>query len=328
MQPLISIIVPVYNGENFIGNCIDSILEQTIPELQIIVVDDGSTDSTLKILKGFAEKDSRIEVIHQSNGGVSNARNTGLAAVKAEWVVFIDADDTIENNYCLSILNAAQKLEVDVLIARPYANSCEDLYYLEEVDELKQSCLAFDEESFPFNIDAPWGKIFRMDVIRENCISFPENLTRSEDAFFCLQFYEGAKKIGVLNQFGYNHIERKESLCRRYFAGSIETLEKILFENYRWVMDRHPNDKKYLQALWYRVLPGIVECENLYFFHINNVNSKLRKAKEYHEMLKKEMIWQAICELKIANVKNIKYKVRLFIYKKHLGWMFILFKGR
>lgn len=100
MQPLISIIIPVFNGERFVRKCIESTLIQTLSELQIIIVDDGSDDRTLEILNKLAAEDKRIMVIHQDNGGVSKARNVGLQAVAAEWVLFVDADDTIAPDYC------------------------------------------------------------------------------------------------------------------------------------------------------------------------------------------------------------------------------------
>ena len=104
MKPIVSIVIPVFNGEAFIKNCITSVINQTIQELQIIVVDDGSKDNTLQILRAFENEDERIEVIHQDNAGVSAARNAGLQSVQSEWVLFVDADDTIMPEY-LSLIH-------------------------------------------------------------------------------------------------------------------------------------------------------------------------------------------------------------------------------
>lgn len=325
MHPAVSVIVPVYNGEKFIKKCVESIAVQTIKELQIIVVDDGSQDRTLEIMHGLKTQDCRITLIHQENAGVSKARNVGLQAVQAEWVVFVDSDDTIAENYCESLLRTACSLQADVVIARQRTDECGDSFILNEHDKLIQACLAYDEVSYLFNIDAPWGKIFRYKLIADYHLSFPEKLTRSEDAFFCLQFYEKAKRIGVLNRFGYYHSEREGSLCRSFAQNAPEILENVLTENSRWVEKNHDGEQDYMKALWYRVLPGIVECERTYFLH-SNFHGRL--AIEYQKFLKQKMISCAIRNLKLSDVNNRSYKIRLLFYKLHMGWMFILLKRK
>ena len=136
MNPIVSIVIPVFNGEKFIKDCIESVMAQTVKELQIIVVDDGSEDHTLSILRVLESEDERIEVIHQNNAGVSAARNTGLQAVRAEWVLFVDADDKIEPDYCSSLLDAAYCLHTDVVIARQLLEGQPRYYLLQEKEKL------------------------------------------------------------------------------------------------------------------------------------------------------------------------------------------------
>lgn len=325
MQPLISIIIPVFNGEEFVENCIESVTKQTLKEVQIIIIDDGSADHTLDILNKLAAKDKRITVIHQDNGGVAKARNVGLQAVTAEWVLFVDADDTIAPDYCASMLEAASFLEADVVIAHPYIEEQPQNDILQGKEKLIQACLSYDEMSYPFNIDAPWGKIFRYRVIYERHICFPEKLIRSEDAFFCLQFYENAEKIGILNQFGYCHTERTGSLCRSFMKNAPKILENVLCENYQWVMKNHSSEKKYMSALWYRALPGIVECEKSFFLHPDFSGNLVT---EYRKFLKQTMVNLAIHRLKFSDVKSKQYRLRLVMYKLHLGWLFIMTKKK
>lgn len=325
MQPLISIIIPVFNGEEFVEKCVDSVLTQTLKELQIIIIDDGSTDHTLEIINKLAAKDKRITVIHQDNMGVSKARNIGLCAVASEWILFVDADDTIAPEYCDSMLKAATFLEADVVIAHPYIEGEPQNDILQEKEKLIQACLSYDEMSYPFNIDAPWGKIFRRQIIDDHHICFPKKLIRSEDAFFCLQFYEVASKIGILNKFGYCHSEREGSLCRSFMKNAPEILENILHENHQWVMKKHPDEKKYVSAMWYRVLPGIVECEKSFFLHSEFSGDLVR---EYQHFLKQSLVNQAIHSLKFRDVKSKQYWLRLLFYKLHLGGVFILIKEK
>lgn len=325
MKPIVSIVIPVFNGEAFIKNCITSVINQTIRELQVIVVDDGSKDNTLQILRTLESEDDRIEVIHQDNAGVSVARNVGLQAVQSEWVLFVDADDTIMPDYCASMLDVVNCLNVDVVIACPSSDDQQYCYLLQEKEQMVQACLSYSESGYRFNVDAPWGKMFRFRVIGEHHIRFPEELTRSEDAFFCLQFYEMAAGIGILNQFGYVHTEREGSICRSFAPNAPETLERILRVNQQWVKMHHPDEESYWNALWYRVLPGIVECERNFFLH-SNFSGVL--GYEYQKMLRHPMIHQAIHGLKLSNMPTKQYKFRLLLYKMHLGWLFIIMKRK
>lgn len=325
MRPEVSIIIPVYNGEKFIHNCIKSVVSQTLKELQIIVVDDGSKDNTLKILKSFDAEDERITIIHQENSGVSKARNTGLQVVCGKWIIFIDSDDNVAPDYCSTMVNAAERLNADVVIAHEHKQDVADIYVLNEKDKLIQACLSYDEMSYPFNIDAPWGKIFRSSIIQKNQIIFPEELTRSEDAFFCLRFYEAAEKIGIFNKFGYFHAEREGSLCRCFAPDAPQTLEKVLSVNYQWVMKNHAHEKSYIKALWYRVLPGIVECERMYFLHPDFSGSLL---SEYQGLLNQNMVSRAIHSLKLSDIESKQYKIRLLFYKLRLGRIFISVKKK
>lgn len=327
MNPKISIIIPVYNGEAFIEKCMKSILMQTMQELQIIVVDDGSTDHTYEILRKMAVDDTRIEIIHQKNCGVAKARNKGLSSARGEWIMFVDSDDTIDNDYCASMFEAANMLNVDVLIS--YSGLGEKkIDLLEERKKLILASLSYDEASFTFNIDAPWGKLFRNSVLQKKHIKFPEKLTRSEDALFCASVYENVDDIGTMNRSGYIHNKREGSLCRSFSPNGMKMLELILSENQKWILAHHPFERDYFRALWYRVLPGIVECETSYFLHYKNTNSCSKNAIEYQRFLRQKKVREAIRKLKISEIENRQYRIRLCFYKLSLGWLFIMIKRK
>ena len=113
MEDLISVIVPIYNVEKYINRCIDSIIEQTYTNLEIILVDDGSTDNSGSICDEYAKKDNRIKVIHKENGGVSSARNVGLDTAIGQYITFVDSDDYIEKKYCEILLKTLKKQKAD-----------------------------------------------------------------------------------------------------------------------------------------------------------------------------------------------------------------------
>src|SRR5690606_27273688 len=107
MMPKVSVIIPVYNAEKYLRECIDSVLAQTFDDFELLLINDGSTDGSGKICDEYAQKDARVKVFHKENGGVSSARNLGLDNAKGEWITFIDSDDWIGENYfyCLTLNN-------------------------------------------------------------------------------------------------------------------------------------------------------------------------------------------------------------------------------
>lgn len=327
MEQIVSVIVPVYNCKPYLPKCIESILNQTYPHLQLILVDDGSNDGSGEICDTYA-KDPRVFVQHQINGGVSKARNAGLDAATGDWILFVDSDDNVERDYCQRMLDASVKCHADAVIARPFVKTQPEVYQYtaEQVDQLKQACLAYDETRFNYNIDGPWGKLFRRSLIEKHSIRFPEVLSRSEDAYFCATVYEHSADICCLNWFGYVHVEREGSLCRRFAPESPEMLERILRENQRWVQKYHPGEDAYEKALWYRVLPGIDECEKLCFLHEANPNSRWMRMKEYQSFLNRGLTYQAIRKLRRKDISKRQYRIRLWFYKLRLGWLFMLIK--
>ena len=325
MELVISVIVPVYNSEKYLSVCMDSILGQTYQQLQIIAIDDGSKDKSLQILNDYAKRDGRILVVHQENKGVGAARNVGIEHATGDWIIFIDSDDRIEPEYCWKMLNAAVNLKAEIVIANPLTHE-ENLFTNEQKEKLICSCLAFDETLFSYNIDAPWGKIFYAKLLKTNSIIFPEDLKRSEDAYFCMDSYYWAKNIGYTNCSGYHYLVRNDSLSKSYHMDAQDILEKILEINYRWVQMNGKYNPNFEKALWFRVMPGIVECENYYFLHEKYKANKFCKSKEYSNFLKQSMVRKAIKELKIKDIRKRQYKIRLIFYKMNLGKLFLKIK--
>lgn len=330
MMKAVSVIVPVYNCKDYLSQCIESILGQSYSDLQVILVDDGSTDGSGEICDAFAAQDQRVVTIHQPNGGVSRARNSGLELATGNWILFVDSDDYVEPDYCRRMLDAALRCGADAVIARPTGEQLPEThnYDAAEIDLLKRTCLAYDEAQFDYNIDGPWGKLFSRKIVEDNQIRFPEMLARSEDAYFCATVYEHASNICCLNWFGYCHVEREGSLCRRFASDAPEMLEQILTENQKWVQRYHPGEVAYQAALWHRVLPGIDECEKLYFLHEANKETAWKKAESYNQFIRSGIIKQAIRVLKLKDVTKRQYRVRLALYKLNLGWLFLLLKTR
>lgn len=207
-QTRLSIIVPVYNVEKYLPGCLDSILKQEAADLEIILVDDGSTDHSGSICDEYARKDDRIQVIHQPNGGVSAARNAGLARISGRWVTFIDADDRISDHYYDTICAAMGDCDLAVFSSvieitdagRTLNHTLKDVVFSDresieqEVLKLK-SCKELDYWDF---YGYPWNKVFKTEIIRKYGISFPEKVKFREDDVFTTTYLRYVRSLRLI----------------------------------------------------------------------------------------------------------------------------------
>lgn len=178
-NPLISIIVPVYNAEQYLKECLDSICQQTFTDFELILINDGSTDASGRICDEFAWKDPRIRVFHEHNGGVSVARNIGLDNTKGEWIAFIDADDRLLPKALDHLYNATISIDVDIVLAG--SNMLVDgkiiPYYVYKPLQSSEVLKYIDQQAL-------WGYLIRARVIHDNNIRFISGLAYSEDIVF------------------------------------------------------------------------------------------------------------------------------------------------
>ena len=196
---MISIIVPIYNCRNYIHRCIDSILKQDIGDLELILVDDGSTDGSGELCDELAEFCHQIHVIHQPNAGVSSARNAGMDMAKGEFIAFVDGDDWLPEQGLRDLVNAADE-SADLYMGSVLllGTSQEPRYlYLKEKsitpDIAVKEMVSFDPTGSVMS--GVWGKIFKSSVIRRNNIRFDENLKNGEDGFFILDYLSCIDRI-------------------------------------------------------------------------------------------------------------------------------------
>lgn len=207
---LISVIVPVYNVEQYLSRCLESILAQSYSNLEIILVDDGSTDSSSSICDQVATRDQRITVIHKKNGGLSDARNEGLRIAKGDYITFIDSDDWVENNYVESLLNLQKKYGADLVIGENRISGktktdkikqfqCID-YSLSNKDALIQ---LFHSNNHAYVV--AWGKLYKKDLLAN--FLFPIGKFH-EDEFTTYKLFYKARKICYTNKIIYNYFQR------------------------------------------------------------------------------------------------------------------------
>lgn len=170
MVPLISVIVPVYNAEQYISKCVKSILSQTLSDIQIILIDDGSKDNSGKICDDYQKKDKRIEVIHQENSGVMKARAAGVYIADSDWICFVDADDTIAPD-ALECMYSHVASDIDIVVFESQKDTiCNAQEYIQLL--------------FKFQLLALWGKLYRRDLLNTYTLSIPPQFKVGED-FIC-----------------------------------------------------------------------------------------------------------------------------------------------
>ena len=186
--PFVSIIVPVYNLEKWVGRCLESIAAQTCPEFECIIVDDGSRDGSLAVCRAFAEKDSRFQVLHQPNGGVSAARNTGIEAAKGEYFLFVDADDTILPETVEWAVARQRQYPGDLIGWVLHDQTTTPL----DLDDPPCKLYAKNQlQAYIFTVPSAnvTNKLFSAQVIREKGVRYPVGQARGEDMQFCIAYF-------------------------------------------------------------------------------------------------------------------------------------------
>ena len=209
-HPLISILIPCYNVEQYISQCLDSIINQTYSNLQIVIVDDGSKDNTLSIAKKFAKLDSRIEVYHQENQGVAITRNTLLYKIKGDYFLFVDSDDWIEPNMIEFLYSKIQEHNVEIAVCSNVINDATPK------EEYREDIWNHDKtiKEFLRHVDfngSLWNKLISTKLISKKTL-FEKGISYGEDALFTWHILQNLYKICVTNKQLYHYRIHKDSL--------------------------------------------------------------------------------------------------------------------
>lgn len=279
-KPDISIIVSCYKGGKMLPVCLNSLINQSLINIEIICINDGSPDNTLEVIKNFAAKDDRIVVVNnKQNIGISKSRNKGIQLAKADLIMFCDADDYYEPQMCEAMLGAIIDSKADIAIseinviyeAHEEMRYSDDNYY-----SLKYSGLQAVNEDLILNTDlSPTNKIFKKDILTNNKIRFPEDLYY-EDAFFCSAYLSCCKSAYYLNERLYNYIRHEKSTMSNTWSDDKEKDPAIdhlyiAFELFDF-LERSGRIDKYNNLYWKLFL-------SFELFSINNSKSANRRKE-------------------------------------------------
>lgn len=194
-QPDISIIVPIYNAEKYLNKCIDSLINQTKKEIEIILINDGSKDNSEKIIQSY--KDKRIRYISQPNKGIGKTRNLGIEKATGKYIMFIDSDDYLDKNACKLLFDKAFSNKLDVVICDFYIKKGTNLTEEKIIDF--SFCNLKEKPNLIYDVNlAPWNKIYKTDFLKKNKIKFVENLKYEDTPFVC-EALDKATRIGKVN---------------------------------------------------------------------------------------------------------------------------------
>lgn len=236
-SPQVSIIVPIYNAEKYLRQCLDSILQQTFTDFELILVDDGSTDSSADICMEYMQKDERIQYIHQDNNGVSSARNKGIDISKGKLIYFADADDMLfpDGITCLMFILQEHYSNTDISMGT-YIEKREDgniifketkSFYL-TLNRIESINLMFDTSKYNYQ-GFLWNKMFKKSIIINNNVRFDERLHFNEDRIFCLQYICAMKGcMRFISQPIYQYIHNSQSVMRQ----SEKVFDKNIYDDF------------------------------------------------------------------------------------------------
>lgn len=205
VSPQISIIIPIYNAEKTLNRCLDSIKQQIFNDFEVLLIDDGSKDSSLTICKSYTSKDSRFKVFEKENGGASSARNIGLNNAKGEYIAFCDSDDYVEPEWLIQFINGMSHADIVISFFYKFKNEKKDtISYTYVCNDIAYGWASLEQLG---QAGFLWNKCFRSKIIREHNIKFNENYVLDEDEEFVSHYLMYAKKLVWGNKPTYNYFE-------------------------------------------------------------------------------------------------------------------------
>ena len=316
-QSLVSIVVPIYNVEKYLPQCIDSIINQTYQNIEIILVDDGSPDNCGKICDDYANKDERIKVIHKENGGLSDARNYGIDVAIGKYIVFVDSDDYIDNKYIEILYNAIKTnntrvSQCNILKVNDKGEALTKVGYLD--NQIKNGkCMIKDlyKGHTTENI-VTCNKMYEIELF-EN-LRYPFGKIH-EDEYTTYKILYNTDKIAVINEYLYNYRQNQNSITGRKF--NIKRLDKLEAYDERMKFFEQKGEKELYELTAKTYLGEIRECYVKTRKHIAH-SKELQKEliRKYRENYKKAIKFENISH--IAKIKGFVFHIspKLYYYLK------------
>lgn len=278
MNPKVSVIIPIYNVEKYIEKCLNAVINQTLKEVEIIIIDDGSTDTSGIISGKISQIDTRIILVKNTNCGVSKSRNQGLELARGEYVVFLDSDDYIEEDMLRKMYLVAEKLSCEVIqcnyaidnngkYKKVYQNIVENklLKKDEIVKYLKQQLITGSLTTYV------WDKMYKRDFLQKNNLIFREELDMFEDWYFIMDLVTCLKRFAFISDNLYYYRVVRNSLCRKYISNYEDLLINLQCEKLKYMDKWNLNNSLYK----YKYIISLYEDIIKLIYYILDKNHKL-----------------------------------------------------
>lgn len=310
---LVSIIVPMYNVERYISKCLSSLINQTYTNIEILLIDDGSSDNSTQIVENMSYNRPYIKLIKQENSGVSKARNEGLKHANGKYIIFIDADDWIEQNYIELLVNTCEKGNLDFVFCDWFVHENDRLYTASiNIDLEKQGN---GENLFKHYLEsrhggAPWGKVYLKSIIDKYKIRFKDNLPYGEDYLFNLKY------IAHINSYEYIdmpliHYNCMQIGARAKIRYNYDELQLIIENEKKLIMNNYKNFKKEYEEIYFKNLIGVA-C--LAIINIKNLDIRLKDTiKLINKIIKEFNVIQVFKENNIS-LNSFTLRERIILY--------------
>ena len=341
-QPKVSIIVPVYNVENYLESCINSLRNQSLEEIEVILVDDSSTDSSLEVCQRAAAEDTRIKVIHKVNEGAGKARNAALEIATGEYIGFVDSDDYVERDMFKILYEKAEEYKSDLVMSgvlfvdgnmfSEQGECVRKVYFdkdthFESQDALKElrmgivGALPEDADDSKYGMSI-WKNLFRHEIIKDNNILFEsERQMLSEDALFMIDFISCIKKATGICEAFYNYCRNEDSISKSYKKDRFEKSQVFVREvEKRFKKDIEPQKyQMYIYRFWQAMCRVLCSQEIMYAADNNIKFAELRKRLKAvctHALSVRALKEYPVCKLPL--------KQRVFAYAMKYRMYFVL----
>ena len=307
-ETLVTVLIPVYNMEKYVAACIESIIEQSYKNLEIIIVNDGSTDSSEVILEEYAKKDDRIRVITTKNNGLSAARNIGIKEGRGEYIAFVDADDFVSRNYVKTLLSVCEEYKVPISQCYYYNVDYQCFDYIFDDDEDNRDVRVYDGRDMVLNLynhmmlpsTLTWTKLYKKDIFRigdntldvldDDNLAFPEGRIY-EDDYVSYRIFHKAGKIGVVNKKLYAYRKTPGSITNGAFNTKGLDLMSSLEERMRYYTVK--KDRGLLELTYRR-----------YYYELCRTIYKVKQARDNISN------WQSV--VKELNKKKRRSLIKIF----------------
>lgn len=330
MEIKVTVVVPVYNiSDDILAKCISSIVNQSLSDIEIFIIDDGSNKKCADLCDKLGSLDKRISVLHKDNGGVSTCRNYGIENSNAEWIAFVDADDWIESDYLENLIKISVEQNADIAVCDCVIEyeykSIRNHFFCEDVLDsdicgkdrftLQFLCpkLLRDSDSAT-DSGAPWAKLYRKKIIMDNNLRFKEELRRMQDNVFNLEAYEFATKIFYMNEPLYHYRKSTNSGFNRYnpyIYNNYITVFKYV-ENY---INKYNKGNLFRKALDYKVIFSMYVILKNDFCHPDNKMSYQEQKNKLNIILQNKYYKNAVKSVDI-NILSFTEKILLGLMKQ------------